>query len=76
MDRFAAEDVRAVLKSFGVESSRRATTTDSTEEVILISQSDFDRVDVEALTLALMNVLPHTKVWVAPNNTLWSSEDV
>lgn len=47
--------------------NRRGTPcnhTDSTEEVILLSEFDLNRVDTESITRALMDVLPHTKVWV------------
>ena len=74
MGRFAREDVRTVLACFGIAEASRAITTDSTEEVILLVKEDFDRVDVRALPLALMDVLPHTKVWVAEAHPRWSSE--
>jgi hypothetical protein len=76
MGRFAREDVRGVLERFGIDAASRATTTDSTEAVILLAKEDFDRVDVRALTLALMDVLPHMKVWVAEAHPRWSSEPV
>jgi hypothetical protein len=76
MERFAREDVRAVLASFDVMNARRATTTDSSEEVILLARADFAAVDVQALTLALMDTLPHTKVWVAEEHPRWTSEPI
>lgn len=76
MERFAREDVREVLARFGVDSARRASTTDATEEVILLGPVDADRVDVNALTLALMEVLPHTKVWVTADGPRWTSEEI
>jgi hypothetical protein len=38
--------------------------TDPTEEVFLLTPDAFAAVDVNELTGALMNVLPHTKVWI------------
>jgi hypothetical protein len=76
MEQFAREDVREVLARFGVTAGRRATTTDSTEEVILLTQPDIDRIDVNALTVALMDVLPHTKVWVTADGRRWTSEEI
>lgn len=76
MEGFAREDVRAVLASFGVSHASRATTTDSSEEVILLAKSDFAAVDVRALTLALMDILPHTKVWVAEEHPRWVTEPI
>jgi hypothetical protein len=74
MERFARADVREVLSQFGLTHATRATTTDSTEEVIILAKRDFDSVDVTALTTALMEVLPHTKVWVVEEHPRWSSE--
>jgi hypothetical protein len=76
MDRFARRDVLAVLARFGVTSARRATTVDTTEEVILLAEADVNRVDVAALTAALYEVLPHTKVWVTEDGIRWTSEDL
>ena len=76
MERFAREDVRAVLARFGVSEAMRATTVDPTEEVVLLGDQDFASVDVQALTLALMAVLPHTKVWVVQQHPLWTSEPI
>ena len=74
MGRFAREDVLAILRQFGVAKASRATTTDSTEEVILLTSGDFGSVDVDALTRALMGVLPHVKVWVVEEHPRWSTE--
>lgn len=76
MEPFAREDVRQVLRDFGVTSCRRATTTDSTEEVLLVGSDTFNAVDIERLTRALMDVLPHTKVWVVEDSERWDSEPV
>ncbi len=76
MERFAREDIRLVLREYGIESCRRATTTDPTEEVFLLTTNAFAAVDVNGLTRALMNVLPHTKVWVVEDMPKWSSEPV
>jgi hypothetical protein len=74
MERFAREDVWEVLRQFGVTHATRATTTDPTEEVIILAERDFESVDVTALTTASMEALPHTKVWVVKEHPRWSSE--
>jgi hypothetical protein len=76
MERFAREDVLEVLERYGVTSARRAADTDESEEVILLSESVYKEVDVDGLTRALMEVLPHVKVWVAQDNPRWSSESI
>ena len=57
MGAFAREDIRAVLARFGISSARRAVTTDSTEEVILLSKRDFAQIDANEVTTAVMAVL-------------------
>lgn len=74
MERFAREDVLAALARFGVAGASRATTTDSSEEVILLAKADLESVDVQELTLALMDVLPHMKVWVVEEGPRWVTE--
>ena len=54
----------------------RRIGVDSTEEVILLSPEDSKNVDVESLTLDLMAVLPHKKVWVVPDGPMWRSEPI
>jgi len=76
IDQFARADVIQVLSRYGISAARRAADTDSSEEIILISESLYKQVDVESLTRALMDVLPHIKVWVAPDNPRWSSEPI
>ena len=76
MDRFAREDVMGVLNQYGITAARRAADADGSEEIILLSQDVYDQVDVDGLTRALMNVLPHVKVWVAPDHPRWSSEPI
>lgn len=76
VEQFAREDVRHAMKGFGIASSRRASDTDPTEEVFLLTAADFASVDVNALTRALMHVLPHTKVWVVEATPRWTSEPV
>jgi hypothetical protein len=61
MEQFAREDVRGVFNGFGVVAPRRATPSDQTEEVFLLDPGELAGVDIEELTFALMNVLPHTK---------------
>jgi hypothetical protein len=74
LEPFARVNLRAVLERFGVAGARRALTTDATEEVILLADKEYRVVDHDALTLALMEVLPDTKVWVIPDGPGWSSE--
>jgi hypothetical protein len=76
MERFARQDVLAVLARFGIDGVRRAIPIDPTEEVFLVSSDDFARIDSRAVCLALMDVLPHTKVLVAPNGQCWRSEPI
>jgi hypothetical protein len=76
LERFAPGGLD-VLRRFGVAQARRALPIDPTEEVILLRRADYDRVDVEGLTRALMEVFPHTKVWVASDGPKWASaEDI
>ena len=74
--RFAREDVLPVLASFGITSAERATGTGVDEEIILLRHDDFARIDVRAVTVALMGVLPHVKVWVIERHPAWSTEPV
>ena len=78
MEILAREDVLSVLKSFGVARACRATTVDETEEVIFISAEDFSALETnnrrDDLTLALMDVLPHQKVWLAAEHPRWTTE--
>ena len=74
MDRFTREDLRSVLAGFGVNAARRAIGTDPSEAIILLASEDYGRVDTDAVALAVMRVLPHTKVWVTEENPAWESE--
>jgi hypothetical protein len=76
MGRLAREDVHAVLSRFGIAEASRAIPADPTEEAIFVSKQDFESVDVRELTLALMDVLPHTKVWVFEEDLSWSTEPI
>ncbi len=76
MDKFAREDVLHVLGRYGITAARRAADTDESEEIILLSEAVYKAIDVDGLTRALMEVLPHVKVWVAPDNPRWSSEPI
>lgn len=67
-------DVRHVLRRFGVESCRRAADSDPTEEVLLLSAEALASVDLDALTRAVMDVLPDTKVWVIEDTERWAAE--
>jgi hypothetical protein len=70
------EDVRAALSDFGIRDASRLILSDDTEEVVLIPRYEYERIEVERLTLALMEVLPHTKVWVAPDDAPGESERI
>jgi hypothetical protein len=76
MGPWARKDIRAVLARFGISSARRAVDTDATEEVILRSPDDFARIDPREVTIAVIGVLPHTKVWVVEEHPLWDVEDL
>ena len=43
MGRFAREDIRAVLASFGIASAKRAVGTGEDEEILLIAKEDYGR---------------------------------
>ncbi len=74
MGQYTREDIWSVLRDFGVTQASRATTTDSTEEVILLPKQQMATLDVHALTVALMRVLPHKKVWVVQEHPRWTTE--
>jgi len=74
MDASMRREVLAVLARFGITEARRAVTTDATEEVVLLAEQDRARVDVDAVTRAVMAVVPHTKVWIVEDNSRWRSE--
>ena len=76
MECFAREDIREVLESYGINSARRATTTDESEEVVLLEPVDYKKVEVRTLTLAIMEVLPQVKVWVTLMNDRWETEPI
>jgi len=44
--------------------------------VILLAKPDFESVDVRELTLALMDAVPHTKVWVIEQSPWWTTEPI
>jgi hypothetical protein len=74
MGRFAREDVREVLARFGVSAAQRAVDTDASEEVVLLRPEDFDSIGPDEVALAIMAVLPHTKVWVIREHPAWTTE--
>jgi hypothetical protein len=74
MGEFPTNSVREILAKHGVERSRRAVPVDPTEEVLLLANPDFRRVDVAGVVRDLMEVLPHTKVWVVEDGPKWKSE--
>jgi len=76
MERFARQDVLQVLSRHGISVARRAVPADSSEEIILVSQDVYEQADIDGLTRALMAVLPHAKVWVAPDNQRWAGEPI
>jgi hypothetical protein len=65
-----------VLGRYGISAARKAVPADSSEKIILVSQGVYEQVDIDELTRALMDVLPHMKVWVAPDSQQWSSEPI
>jgi len=71
LGRFAREDIRTVLANFGISHARRAADTDATEEAILLSPEDFARIDPTEVAIAVMAVLPHTKVWIVEEHPAW-----
>jgi hypothetical protein len=74
---FARQDIRTVLQErFGIPAARRAIGTDSSEEVILLAAEVFARIDPTAVALAVMDVLPHVKVWVIEEHPAWDSEQL
>ena len=76
MERFARQDVLQILSRYGIGVARRAVPADSSEEIILVSQDVYEQADIDGLTRALMAVLPHAKVWVAPDNQRWAGEPI
>ncbi len=76
MDRAARKAVRKAMAGYGITAARRATTTDATEEVFLLSPPDLFAVDVKALTRALMAALPGIKIWVVQDTARWVSEPI
>jgi hypothetical protein len=76
MERFAREDVREVLARFGVVTARRVVDTDASEEVLLLRLDDFESIDPDELALAVMEVLPHMKVWVISEHPAWTAEEL
>jgi hypothetical protein len=73
---FPADAVLAVLEAHGIQRARRAADLDPTEEVILVDPELLARLDIHEITLALMAVLPHRKVWVVPSDPEWSSDPI
>ncbi len=43
---------------------------------MLLDADDYKKTPIDDLTQALMDVLPHVKVWVAPVSKRWSSEPI
>jgi len=76
LEPFARRDVRAVLTRFGIENARRATPRDPTEEVLLLGPVDYDRINPEEMAMALMEVFPHTKVWVVADGPMWTGDSI
>ncbi|QCX26274.1 hypothetical protein [Nocardioides jishulii] len=74
MGPLVREDIRAVLASFGVSSAFRAIDVDPSEEVFLLASPDFERLDPDRVALAIMRVLPNTKVWVTEVHPAWETE--
>jgi hypothetical protein len=76
MNRLARADVREVLAGFGIAAARRAVGTDASEEVLLVTPGDFEAIDAERVALAVMEVLPHTKVWIIREHPAWVTEEL
>jgi hypothetical protein len=76
LERFAREDVAEVLREFGIRRARRADPLDPTEEAFLIDPGEYASIDIDAVTLALKDVFPHTKVIVAPDSPMWVGDEV
>jgi hypothetical protein len=76
MDGFARQDVMQILSRHRISAAWRVADADGSEEMILVSPGVYEQVDVDGLSRALMDVLPHLKVWVAPDNPQWSSEPI
>jgi hypothetical protein len=74
MEQFAREDVLAVFRRFGVVAVRRAADVDEDEEIFLLVENDIASPELTTLTLELMEVLPHKKVWVTADGPRWKSE--
>ena len=74
MDSSTRETVRAVLAGFGIASAQCAPDIDPTELVILVSAHDFARIDHDEVALAVMPVVPGTKVWVIETSAVWRPE--
>ena len=74
MEPLARENVRAVLAQFDIVSAQRAADTDPAEEVILLASDDFASIDPTEITLAILEVLPSTNVWVVEIGETWNAE--
>jgi hypothetical protein len=66
-DREAAE---SILREWRVTRAWYSTLTDESEDVFFVSAEDYDHESIGDLTLELMQVLPHRKIWV----TRWSEQ--
>ena len=74
MESFPRKDVLAAFAQIGVTNVRRASPVDPGEEVFLLSADDFGRIDAQSATVAVMDVLPHTKVWIVEDGPEWHSK--
>ncbi len=74
MGPLARADVRMVLADYGITSAQRAVDTDPSEEVFLLKTAEYAQVDPGAVALAVMQVLPSTKVWVIEEHPAWEVE--
>lgn len=73
MDR---ENLRRVLGDFGITGARRALVSNETEEVILLSDDDYSRIDIDAFSRAVAAVFQDKKVAAVPQNERWRSEPI
>jgi hypothetical protein len=76
VDRFAREDVMQVLSRYGSAPPAERRTPTVRRRSPWPARVSTKQLDVDGLTRALMYVLPHMKVWVAPDSPRWSSEPI
>ena len=73
---FDRENLTQVLAAFGISGARRALISNATEEIILLTEHDYSRIDVEAVLRAAAAVFPEKKTAVVPQSERWRSEPI